>query len=159
MRETALGSRPAFDQLTARHMRASMSLAYRFVANRQDAEDIVQDVFFQVWISAAEWRGEKTRFTTWVYRIIVNRCLDHQRRRQNGVPPGGWPAVEPTPDAQAGIETKEQQEYLKGAVAALPPRQRTAVILCYYDDQTRAAAAEILGVSESALESLLVRAR
>lgn len=159
MAEIAAGSRPAFTILTRRHLKRSLGLAHRIVGNAQDAEEIVQDAFLGVWRRADGWRGDGASFATWLYRIVVNRSLDYRRRR-------GFAPIEeadnlpaPAPDAYATVAEQQLAAWVDTVIAALPERQRAALSLCYYQEMTCAEAAEVLQVSVSAMESLLVRAR
>ena len=159
MAEVAAGNRHAFDILTRRHLKRSLSLALRVVGSAHDAEEVVQDAFLQVWRHADRWRGDQARFTTWLYRIVVNRALTYRRRR--GFAPMEEAEDIPSllPDAQATVEERQLAEWVDGAIAALPDRQRAALSLCVYDELSCAEAAKVLQVSVSAMESLLVRAR
>lgn len=159
MADVAAGSRPAFTVLSRRHLKRSLGLAHRIVGNAQDAEEVVQDAFLGVWRHAEGWRGDGASFATWLYRIVVNRSLDYRRRR-------GFAPIEeasdlptPTPDAYAWVAEQQLAACVDTAIAALPERQRAALSLCYYQDLSCAEAAEVLQVSVSAMESLLVRAR
>lgn len=159
MAEVAAGDRAAFTALTRRHLKRSLALAQRIVGNAQDAEEVVQDAFLGVWRHADGWRGGEATFSTWLYRIVVNRSLDYRRRR--GFAPldeaDGLPT--PTPDACAAVAERQLAASVDTAIAALPERQRAALSLCYYQEMTCAEAAAVMQVSVSAMESLLVRAR
>ncbi|MCW2235743.1 RNA polymerase sigma factor [Azospirillum canadense] len=159
MAEVAAGNRAAFNVLSRRHLKRSLGLAMRIAGNAQDAEEVVQDAFLQVWRHADRWRGDQARFTTWLYRIVVNRALTYRRRR--GFDPLEAAAEIPSalPDAQATVEERQLAKWVDGAIAALPERQRAALSLCVYEELTCAEAAKVLDVSVSAMESLLVRAR
>jgi RNA polymerase sigma-70 factor (ECF subfamily) len=159
MAEVAAGDRAAFATLSRRHLKRSLALAQRIVGNAQDAEEIVQDAFLGVWRHADGWRGGEASFATWLYRIVVNRSLDYRRRR--GFAPldeaGDLPT--PAPDAYAAVAERQLAASVDTAISALPDRQRAALSLCYYQEMTCAEAAEVMQVSVSAMESLLVRAR
>lgn len=159
MAEVACGNRAAFTVLTRRHLRASIALSQRVVGNAADAEEIVQDAFLSVWRHADRWRGGQASFTTWLYRIVVNRSLDYRRRR--GFAPLEEADAVPSeaPDAIARVTERQYAAVVDAAIAALPERQRAALSLCYYQELTCAEAAQVLKVSVSAMESLLVRAR
>lgn len=159
MADVAAGDRAAFAVLSRRHLKRSLALARRIVGNDHDAEEVVQDSFLQVWRHAGSWRGDSSRFTTWLYRIIVNGSLSRRRR------PGFAPLEEalevacPQPDGCATAQARELAAEVDSAIAALPDRQRAALGLCYYQGLSCAEAAQVLEVSVSAAESLLVRAR
>lgn len=159
MAEVAAGNRVAFAALTRRHLRASVGLARRIVGNDHDAEEIVQDSFLQVWRHAPDWSGERARFTTWLYRIVVNRSISSGRKRRFEPLDEAMEMPSPEPDALAEVVARQLAARADAAIAALPERQRAALGLCYYQGLSCAEAAEVLQVSVSAMESLLVRAR
>lgn len=162
MAKVAEGHQRAFRELTARHMHRAYAIARRVTALPQDAEEAVQDAFTKVWINAASFDPNRAAFTTWLYRIVTNVCLDIVRKS----PPAmtDVSALENTlPDGMAGAETglmeKQRSETVRQAVLALPPKQRLAVTLCYYEEFTNAEAAAAMGVRIKTVEALLSRAR
>ena len=77
------GSHDAFAVLVQRHTERFYRLAYRYVQNRETAEDIVQDAFLKLWEDPGRWQPERnSKFTTWFYRIVVNLCLDWQKKKR-----------------------------------------------------------------------------
>ena len=77
------GSRDAFAALVQRHTERFYRLAYRYVQNREEAEDIVQDAFLKLWEDPGRWQPERnSKFTTWFYRVVVNLCLDWQKKKR-----------------------------------------------------------------------------
>lgn len=161
MAEIAAGGKAAFDVLCRRHLQRSVRLAYRVQPCWRDAEEIAQDAFIQVWERAETWRADAgARFSTWLYRVVVNRAVDYRRRHKSFSPleEAGDP---PSPDlgAEAAVEERQLAACIDAVIADLPERQRAALALCYYDELTCAEAAEVMEVSVSAMESLLVRAR
>ncbi|AWJ85980.1 RNA polymerase (plasmid) [Azospirillum sp. TSH58] len=159
MAETAAGNRAAFDRLTRRHLRRSLALAHRVVGNASDAEEVVQDAFLQIWTHADRWRGDGTRFSTWLYRIVVNRSIDYRRRKSFQPLDDAVEIVDPAVGADGLLAERQLSAAVDAAIAALPERQRAALSLCYYQEMNCAEASEVLNVSVSAMESLLVRAR
>lgn len=159
MAETATGNRAAFDRLTRRHLRRSLALAHQVVGNASDAEEVVQDAFLQIWTHADRWRGDGTRFSTWLYRIVVNRSIDYRRRKSFQPLDDAVEIVDPAVGADGLLAERQLSAAVDAAIAALPERQRAALSLCYYQEMNCAEASEVLNVSVSAMESLLVRAR
>jgi RNA polymerase sigma-70 factor, ECF subfamily len=159
MAEVAAGDRRAFERLSRRHLRRSLALAHRVLGNPADAEEVVQDSFLQVWAHAASWRGDGSQFSTWLYRIVMNRCLDYRRRRTFEPLDEAGEVPAPVPDALSLVADRQIAARVDAAIAALPERQKAALSLCYYGDVGCGEAARILNVSMSAMESLLVRAR
>lgn len=159
MAEVAAANRVAFAVLARRHLKSSLALARRIIGNGHDAEEIVQDCFLQVWRHAPSWRGDGARFTTWLYRVVVNRSISYGRKRRFAPLDEALEVPSPQPDAYAETAARQMAARADTAIAALPERQRAALSLCYYQGLTCAEAAEVLQVSVSAMESLLVRAR
>ncbi len=153
------GDRRAFAIFSGRHLDRTHALARRMLGNAADAEDVVQDVFVQVWTRAAQWQPGKAKVSTWLYRVTANRCLDHHRRpKVQALDPEFEPADE-RPDAEAALGDRQREAALNRAIAALPDRQRAAIALCYSGGLSNIEAAETLEISVEALESLLSRAR
>lgn len=160
MGEVAAGNRAAFTLLARRHVRRGLAIATRVLGNTADAEEVVQDSLMQVWRHAPDWRGDGSRFSTWLHRIVVNRCLSMRRRHRRVEPLEAAAAVtDGRPDAVTVIEGRDLAARVDAAIAALPPRQRVALSLCHYEEMSCAEAAAVMGVSVSSMESLLVRAR
>jgi RNA polymerase sigma-70 factor (ECF subfamily) len=158
MRRVARGDEPAFRMLVRRSVPPSIGLARRILANTADAEEVVQEAILRVWTTAPRWRPE-ARFRTWLYRVVVNLCLNRKRRApfaslaEAGDPP------DPTPDAAATLERGERDRAIAAAISRLPERQRAAIVLTYHEGLNNAETAAVLDTSRSAVETLLVRAK
>ena len=157
MASLAAGDMEALGELVRRHQEKAFALAYRMLERRDLAEDVAQEAFLQVHGAAKRYRPD-AKFTTWLYRIVVNLCLDAKRRGrrapahlENGADRHAQAPSDP-------IEASERVKLVRRAVDALPERQRTAVILHRYQDLSHQEIAQATGWSESAVESLLVRA-
>jgi RNA polymerase sigma-70 factor (ECF subfamily) len=154
------GSHEAFAVLVQRHAERFYRLAYRYVQNRETAEDIVQDAFLKLWEAPERWQPERnSKFTTWFYRIVVNLCFDWQKKKRPLALDEEVPLVDEqdTPDI-AMIRTQEQH-VLEQEIAALPERQRLALNLCFAEGLSNQEAAEVIGVRLKALQSLIMRAK
>jgi RNA polymerase sigma-70 factor (ECF subfamily) len=158
MARTATGDQRAFRSLAERHASRALSLARRILGNEALAEDIVQDALLRVWINAPRWRPEAA-FRTWLFRIVVNLCLNARRRAPHLPLEAAGAARDPAPAPDAQLETRERDTRLAGAIAALPERQRAAIVLAYQEGLDNAAVAAVLDTSVSAVETLLVRAK
>jgi len=152
----------AFERLVGRHYGWALGFADRMLGARDEAEDLVQTAFLRVWQGGARWQPN-ARFSSWLYRVLYNLCMDRFRaRRADGQPIDDAVAgtvADQSPDGEARVSGLERAARVRSALAALPERQRTALVLCYYEELSQAEAAALLGVSEGALESLLSRGR
>ncbi|HYC05351.1 MAG TPA: RNA polymerase sigma factor [Azospirillaceae bacterium] len=156
----AAGDRDAFRLLAARHTARALTLAERVLGNASDADEVVQEALLRVWRHADRWRpGGPARFSTWFHRIVLNLCLDRRRRPVHAGLEQAPDIPDPAPSAPALISRGQVAAKIAAALAELPPRQRAAVALCYYEDRPASEAAGLLSLSVSALESLLARAR
>lgn len=155
----AAGDSAAFGELMRRHGDRAFSLAFRITGRRGDAEDVVQDAFIQVWTRARDWQAGRAKFSTWLYRVIVNRCLDLKRKPVSANIEAIEEPMDPGADALEMIEKSQQQMALAKAVAELPERQRAAIALTYTTGLKNAAAAAAMDMSVKAFEALLVRAK
>ncbi|MBL8707556.1 MAG: RNA polymerase sigma factor [Rhodospirillaceae bacterium] len=157
--EIAGGSNQALAQLMERHLGRVFSLALRITGSRSDAEDAAQEVFTRVWRKAAEWTPGDARFSTWLYRVTMNLCIDVRRRPRAEQLDPDLPIADAGPGAEALLIEREQEVQVRAAMNALPERQREAMSLCYTLGLSNAAAAEVMEISLKAYESLLVRAK
>jgi RNA polymerase sigma-70 factor (ECF subfamily) len=166
------GDLAAFEELFARHARPLVSFAFRFVRNREVAEELAQEVFLKVHDAAPGYRPE-AKFTTWLYRIATNVCLNEIRRapyrtRHESLdalagddPDMPLLELEDTARAPADVvlERRAVAELLKQALATLPEKQRIAFILNKYQELSYAEVAEVMRISEKAVKSLIHRAK
>ena len=155
------GSHPAFAELVRRHTERFYRLAYRYVQNKETAEDIVQDAFLKLWENPGTWEaGRNNKFTTWFYRIVANLCLDWQKNKRPVELPGeaNTLADDQEPVDAAMIRIQEQR-LLEREIGDLPERQRMALNLCFDQGLSNQEAAEVMGVNLKALQSLLMRAK
>ena len=144
---------------------------FRYVNNAEDADDIAQEVFIQVYESMDHFR-EESQISTWVYRIAVNKSLDFLRSKKRkkrfgqltslfrsteegeeiiDIPSYGTPEQE--------LEDKERKEILDWALSKLPDNQKTAIILSKYEGFSNKEITEIMDMSLSAIEALMHRAK
>ena len=158
MARAGAGSEPAFRTLAQRHVPAMLRLAQRFLRNPADAEDVVQESLIRIWVQAPRWRPEAA-LRTWLYRVVVNLCIDRDRRVSPASLDDVPDPVDPTPGPQESLEEREMTAAVTDSLAALPARQRAAITLTHYEGFSDAEAAEMLATSVGSIESLLVRAR
>lgn len=136
-----------------------VGLANRMLRDTAEAEDVAQEAFIRVWRQAGSWQPGRARFDTWLHTVVLNLCRDRLRRRREVTSDAVVDLADPALDAEATLVAEERDGAVAAAIAALPERQREAILLVHYQDLTGAAAAEALEVSVEALESLLARGR
>ena len=148
----------AFRLLVDRHAASALRIAERVLQNRADAEEAVQEAFQRLWRDARRFRPERGRFRSWFIRVLINVCRDRQRRSRRR-PTTALMETTAGPADWQGVERLDRVHAVRQAIAALPERQRWAVVLTYYEGLSNREAAAAMGVSVKALEALLVRAR
>lgn len=145
-RAAIAGDGDAFSSLVARHYDRIFRLSFRLTGARAEAEDLCQDICAALPAKIAAFRSE-ARFTTWLYRLVMNAAHDRRRRAATRARAAdGWGEVEQARRAEA-TETAEALDWLTTAMRALPGELRDTVALVL-DEVTHAEAAQILGVSE-----------
>jgi RNA polymerase sigma-70 factor (ECF subfamily) len=153
---SANGDRQAFAAIVARHGRFALRVALRLAPDPVAAEDVVQEAMVRAWSRARHFDERRARFTTWLYRIVVNLCIDQRRRAP---PPPARAEVDPGAPADEMLEASERHAAVLAALGDLPLRQRAAITLVYDEGLSGAEAARILGLSTKAVERLLARGR
>jgi len=159
MAEVAAGSAAAYAVLVERWAVKCRALAFRMTRNMAQAEDMVQDVFVKLWTRAELFDAGKAKFGTWLYRMVVNRCLDEARRRKPEALPEDYDAMDEGMNAEELLADTAERQMIREAVETLPDRQRTAVVLTYFEELSNQEAADVMEIHLKAFESLLVRAR
>lgn len=152
------GEPQAVRALVADKLPRVLNLARRMLCDPVEAEDVAQETFLRAWKAAATWRPGKARFDTWLHRVALNLCYDRLRlrRRAGGEPPD---RADEGPGPERGLHAADVGRRVEAALAALPERQREAVVLVHYQELSAADASALMGVSIEALESLLSRGR
>ena len=163
------GDMSAFKTLITRNQRIVLNLAHKYLASRPDAEDVVQEVFLKVYQAAGSYKP-RARFTTWVYRITVNVCLNRIRaartRQMVSLDAAGHEedgtmdvADNPVETASGKLEREELEVKVREAMAMLPESQRTAVLLRRFQELSYEEIARTMETTVPAVKSLLARAR
>lgn len=135
-------------------------VAWRLLRDTGEAEDVVQETLIKLWKVAPNWKSGTAKIETWLYQVTTNLCFDRLRKAGRFVEEAAAPeATDPTPLPDAIISEDHVRNRIDRALAGLPDRQRTAIILTHFEAMPAKAAGEVLGVSVDALESLLARAR
>ena len=165
------GDRAAFAELVEKYKQPVMNLVYRTLHDENEAEDLAQNVFLQVYKSARRYES-RAKFSTWLFTIARNLCLNEIRRRSR------HPA-DSIEESHAEHEDQPRQQFedkrslappeillhgelaqkIEEALAALPENQRTAILLCRQEELSYEEIAEVLGCSLSATKSLIHRGR
>jgi RNA polymerase sigma-70 factor (ECF subfamily) len=153
------GDRSAFDRLSRRHLDRAYGVALRMTGSRADAQDVVQDVFLRLWQRPDAWRPGQAQFSTWLYRVVVNRCLDLKRRPKGTDLDSVEEPQDPDANAEDSLLDAERSRALDSAVNQLPERQKAAIVLTYTAGLRNAEAASAMDISIKAFEALLVRAK
>lgn len=163
------GDQEAFKQLVEGHQDKTYSICLGYLQNQEDAEDVAQEVFIEVFRSAKKFKVEST-LTTWIYRIAVNKCLEHLRRIKTKKRFGFLSSLfgkeellgERHSDFEhpgVKLENKERAAILMKHIESLPENQRTAFQLHKMQDMSYQEVAQVLNTSLSSVESLMFRAK
>jgi len=170
IRRAQQGDMPAFEELVRLHDKNVLRLVVQIVGSDEDARDLYQEAFLKVYRSLGRFRFE-SRFSTWVYRIVTNVCLDHLRRRRAN------PEVQAPEPREADIEFFESQaearphsnpeqvlrsrqlaRQIERALGRLNPRERMVFELKHYQGLKLRAIGEMFGTSEETVKNCLFRA-
>lgn len=150
------GDGAAFDRLYERHVDRVFATCLRLTADRRWAEELTQDAFVRAWRRIGSFRGD-SRFSTWLYRVAVNVVLDARRRR--GRRRDRRVEVEEVDLPAPGAGEPEYRLTLERAVARLPARARTALVLYAVEGYSYEEVAELMGVAVGTVKSHIHRAR
>lgn len=178
MAAVVLGDPHAYQALVRKNLPAISRYALRLVGSRSESEDIAQETFLRLWTTARKWDPAKAKLTTWLHRITHNLCIDFLRKQKRvSLEPdfdsevssdearsGEFSnALRESAEAQGDNPDREAREAelraLDRALNMLPEAQRSALLLCHYQGFSNKEAADIMGSSVQALESLIARAK
>lgn len=155
----ATGDEAAFRMLVERHIDRAYAIALRIVGNAADAEDVVQDTMLKIWSHRGRWQHGRAKFSTWLYRVISNRCIDLRRKPRNENVETVPEVADGQPGAVEIIERNELNGMLELAMQRLPEQQRIAVIFSYHENMSNGEIAQVMDTTVAAVESLLKRGR
>lgn len=178
MAAVVLGDPHAYQALVRKNLPAISRYALRLVGSRSESEDIAQETLLRLWTTARKWDPAKAKLTTWLHRITHNLCIDFLRKQKRvSLEPdfdsevsseeatsGEFSnALRESAEAQGDSPDREAREAelraLDRALNMLPEAQRSALLLCHYQGFSNKEAADIMGSSVQALESLIARAK
>jgi RNA polymerase sigma-70 factor (ECF subfamily) len=155
------GSPAAFEELVRQHQRMIHSLTFRMTGSLADAEDLAQETFLRAYAQIGTFRGT-AKFSTWLYRIAVNICLNWRqseaRRFQLQANCAEEFSAQHLNGESASVENQSSQQ-VQSALMKLPAKQRAAIVLTIYDGLNHAEAAQILGCSETTVSWRVFAAR
>lgn len=158
----AAGDVAAARVLTARLVPRVLGFAGRLLGDRSEAEDVAQEAMVRLWRAAPGWRAGEAQVATWLYRVAANLCTDRLRARGRRGPVG----VDDLPEvadgaagAEAGMIEADRMAALDGALAALPERQRQALVLRHLEGLSNPEIAQAMDIGVEAVESLTARAK
>lgn len=145
--------------LTLRLTPRVLGFAARMLADRTEAEDVAQEAMLRLWRMAPDWQQGEAKVVTWLYRVASNLCLDRLRRSR----PRGLDEVAEPEDAAPGVVARlieaDRAMALDEALAALPDRQRQAVVLRHMEGLTNPEIAAVMDIGVEAVESLVARGK
>lgn len=148
-----LGTRDtAFRELVETYQRALYAQIFRFTANHDDTDDLLQEVFLKAWTHLVHFRQE-SKISTWLYRVAYNECLNFLKKSKKNT---AWPEGECMLAATNGFTEEEAdalQNRLQQAINSLPPKQKAIFCYRYFDEMPYAEIARISGTSEGALKA------
>jgi len=168
LRKLKSGDKSAFNELVILYGNKVLNTCYRFLLDKEDAEDISQEVFIEVFQSIKTFRSD-SKLSTWIYRIAVTKSLDEikKRNRKKRIISLGkmlhlddiadWIAGGPMPDKP--IQEQEKMDEIMKALNTLPDNQRVAFTLSKLEGYTNAEIADMMNNTVEAVESLLSRAK
>lgn len=163
------GCQIAFNQLVAAHQERVINTCLGFVPNMQDAEDICQEAFIEIFRSISKFRGD-AKLSTWIYRVAVTKSLDHLKAKKRkkrisflqsliGVDDKPIEVKDEFNHPGVALENKERTKILFAAIEQLPNNQRMAYTLIKIEDMPYKEVAAVLESTLSAVESLIFRAK
>ena len=154
-RSETLDNRPSFETLMAAHQQRVLRTAYRLLGRVEDAQDVTQEVFLRLLQHLHHVDADDPK--AWLYRVTVNVCNDHYRRRRPVVE--AVDLADPAPGPQHALELEDRKQLLTQGLATLPERERTAVVLRDIEGLPTREVAGILGVEEVTVRSQISKAR
>jgi len=162
IRQAQAGREEAFHGLYEAYSRKVFGLAYHMTGDYEAARDVAQDIFLKVFEKLSGYRGEAS-FSTWLYRIAVNTCLDFRRQRSLMERVVGrvaaHPPHSPAESAEGGLMADERRRRVRQAIAQLSPKYRAVLVLKDVQDLSYPEMADILGCSEGTVASRLNKGR
>lgn len=169
LKQAAKGSAEAFEQLVIKYQTAVYNLCLRMTGDPEDAADMTQEAFLKAWRNLDSFQGNAA-FSTWLYRLASNTCLDHLRSRKRRPQLSlmmededgetqELDVADPTPDPEAQVIALDEQSRLNEALQSLEPEQRQILILRAVNGLSYTEIAQAMELKEGTVKSRLARAR
>ncbi|MBO8158888.1 RNA polymerase sigma factor [Thermosyntropha sp.] len=172
VKKSLQGDVEAFDELVLRYQNKVYALAYRYMGNEEDAYDMTQEAFLKAFRSLRTFKGNSS-FSTWLYRLVTNVCLDELRRRKRRIVPLSLDEplatrdgdevekeiVDPNPTADILYESKEFAEYILSFLHQMKPEHKAVIVLRDMMELSYEEIAQILNCSVGTVKSRISRAR
>jgi len=159
------GDTQAFDQLLSEHEKRMYGICLRMCRNQEDAQDCLQESMLRIFRAITSFKGQSS-FSTWVYRITMNACIDELRRRKNAqqvsvdtLMEEGWMPVDPGETPEEHAVSVDQQAELSRLIRQLPEDMRAAVVLRDIQGYTYEEISEILDTNVGTVKSRISRGR
>jgi RNA polymerase sigma-70 factor (ECF subfamily) len=158
MSRAAEGDMEAFERLVERNQQRALNIAHRFLGHTARAEDVVQEAFLKILDRADSYRPT-AKFATYLYSVIWRLCIDTYRKKTPSALESAPPQQSKAEGPDQAVMRQERRRTVRAAVEALPPRQRMAALLKYFEDMSYEEIAGVMDCTTSAVDSLLSRAR
>lgn len=167
--QAGIGNENAFQTLLFRHYKKVWRLSFNILGDEKDSEDVVQEVFLSVWKKRALWENGAAKFSTWLYRVSINKAIDFKRKKtKTPTPMEGdklnllQEEISPSSDFPLPVDIllkKEASQEMNEIILSLPRTQKRVIDLFYFEEMTVPEIAQYINNTEVAVRSLLKRAR
>lgn len=153
------GDAAAFEAVVKCQAERLRRIAARMLSDAGEAEEVAQETLLRLWRDAGTLDRRQVQVGAWCAQVTMNLCVDRLRRRRFMAAESAPERADPAPAADAGLDAAALSAFVAECLAALPERQRAAIILTYYEEYSNMDAANLLNLHVKAFESLLFRAR
>lgn len=153
------GDAPAFRRLAAKHLGFTVGLARRLLGSGNDADDVAQEAMLRLWRNAASLELGPGGLKPWLRRVTTNLVIDRIRAGRQTTTVDEMPEQPVAPEQERGFVDRDLSTRVGDALAALPDRQRQALVLFHFEGLSQLDVGKALGISDEAVESLLARGR
>ena len=152
------GDLAAFEQIVLRHQAEAWHVAYRFTGNAAEAEDLAQEAFLRILDAASRYQPTAS-FRTYLFRVLNRLCIDQVRKKRPIATDILPQSADDRPSAIQRVSDRERDAAIQTVLDSLPPNQRMAVVLRYFEGLSGSEMAQTMGISTKAVERLLARGR